>query len=403
MISRGDVFPPVHGAAVKIVRTAEAVARLGHKVFFLSDDRGRYHLFHGGRHEIRPIAGGIAGDRMVGQRQEALLAALGVPKDDRFLYSPMFDTGFWSRAINLARENSIEITHAEFPAFLVPALMARAVTGCPTVMVEHNVEYRRIRDSARISKEVQNRLKAWETSLCKMADRVITVSDNDRDILVRDSVRPSKISVISHGVDLENYGGELTSRRRSTRKRLGFDENEKIIIFHGVLNYPPNLHAVQRLALQILPRVLQKDHNARLLVVGDYPPKDLEQGNIMFTGCVAPRDLAGIIAAADVAVVPLVGGGGTRMKILEYFAAGVPVVSTKKGAEGLALSGNELVSAESDREIADAVHGLLEKPKKARALSRRAKIWVKDYGWDDVARQYVKMYREIIRGGPLKT
>jgi len=397
LISRGDVFPPTHGAAVKIVRTAEALAGLGQTVFFVSDDRGIYYRFdRRGCCELR-FDVGVPGDRGVRDRLDGLLATQGVPRDDRFLFAPMLDADFWRRAVVVARRHAIEIAQAEFPAYAAPALAARAATGCRTLVVEHNVEHLRIADSAGITPEVIARLRAWEVALCRAVDRVVTVSDNDRRLLVAAGVPGPRIRVLPHGVDLHRYRG---LERQRARKRLGIGAKEIVLVFHGVLNYPPNREAAIRLGERILPRLQKRGVRARALVAGDDPPQDRGGNGMVWAGCVPPEQLPETIAAADLAVVPLLGGGGTRMKILEYFAAGLPVVSTRKGAEGLPLQGGELLLADSDDELAEAIAGLLADRERARLLAAAGRAWVQRYDWSEIGRGYLEIYREILPGGP---
>lgn len=398
ILSRGDVFPPTHGAAVKIVRTAEALAGLGQTVFFVSDDRGIYHRFDArGRRELR-FPGGVPGDRGVAPVLDGLLAAQGVPAEDRFLFSPMIDLDFWRRARWVARRHAVEVAQAEFPAYAAPALAVRAtMTSLRTLIVEHNVEHLRIADSAGIGPEVVARLRAWEVALCRAVDRVVTVSENDRRLLVEAGVPGSRIRVLPHGVDLHRYRAPDRAR---ARRRLGLGANERVLIFHGVLNYPPNRDAAIRLGEQILPLLRARGLRVRVLVIGDNPPRDRGGDGVIWAGCVPPEQLAESIACADVAVVPLLHGGGTRMKILEYFAAGLPVISTRKGAEGLPLAGGEIWLADSDQQIADAVAALLEDADRARDLGAKGRDWVKQYDWSEIGRGYLKLYREILPGGP---
>ena len=92
---------------------------------------------------------------------------------------------------------------------------------------------------------------------------------------------------------------------------------------------------------------------ARVLAIGPEPPDETLPG-VTFTGPV--DDLPERIKGADLAVVPLRKGGGTRMKILDYFAAGVPVISTAKGMEGLPLQpGLHLRAVENPDDIAEAI------------------------------------------------
>ncbi|MGY6555912.1 MAG: glycosyltransferase family 4 protein, partial [Wenzhouxiangella sp.] len=115
--------------------------------------------------------------------------------------------------------------------------------------------------------------------------------------------------------------------------------------------------------------------------------------------------LTGALSLADLAVVPLISGGGTRMKILDYFAAGVPVISTAKGCEGLPLSdGRELLIRDDWDAFAESAAHLLQHPDQGRALAERATAFVEKLDWLEIGRRYehlfLRMARQPLVGGP---
>jgi glycosyltransferase involved in cell wall biosynthesis len=103
-----------------------------------------------------------------------------------------------------------------------------------------------------------------------------------------------------------------------------------------------------------------------------------QDANIIVSGMVA--DVRPYLASASVQVVPLISGGGTRLKILEALAAGCPVVSTHKGAEGLSLSAPfPLILADRDEDIVAAIAELWDNPILAENLARLGYEWAKTY------------------------
>jgi glycosyltransferase involved in cell wall biosynthesis len=112
--------------------------------------------------------------------------------------------------------------------------------------------------------------------------------------------------------------------------------------------------------------------------------------DIYFVGSI--DDLAEVIPAADLAVVTLQEGGGTRMKILDYFAAGVPVISTSKGIEGIPVeNGVEALIIDDFDAISDAIENLLNNPQEGAKLSEAASRFVDSLGWDAIARRYLPL------------
>jgi glycosyltransferase involved in cell wall biosynthesis len=150
-------------------------------------------------------------------------------------------------------------------------------------------------------------------------------------------------------------------------------------LFVGTLGYFPNEDAIRFFCDEILPALRTRiDRAVRVELVGGAPPgvRSLaELPGVMVRGQVP--DLAPFYAAADVAVAPLRAGGGTRIKILEAFAHGVPVVSTSIGAEGLDVaSGRHLLLADDAVDLAAACVRLAREPGLAAGLAERARALV---------------------------
>ena len=167
-------------------------------------------------------------------------------------------------------------------------------------------------------------------------------------------------------------------------------------MFHGPLNYPPNKEAVGILVNSVLPEILAKYPDVRLLIVGSDPPK-IFHDKIVVTGFV--KNLSQYIAAADIAVVPLKSGGGTRVKILEYMASGKAIVSTLKGAEGLNLKNGQdiLMTKHPDSKFVDSVLKLIEDSNLRRNMGINAKKKAElFYSWEKTANKAVKIYNELV-------
>jgi glycosyltransferase involved in cell wall biosynthesis len=148
------------------------------------------------------------------------------------------------------------------------------------------------------------------------------------------------------------------------------------LLFVGTFGYFPNADAARFLCDAVLPALRRlTDREIRIDLVGAGDTTALfqlaERPGVRLHGFV--DDLAPLYATADVAVVPLRAGGGTRIKILEAFAHGVPVVTTRLGAEGIAAAdGEHLLIADGAEAFARACLRVKERPELAAALSVRA-------------------------------
>ncbi|MBN9059534.1 glycosyltransferase family 4 protein [Kaistia sp. MMO-174] len=146
------------------------------------------------------------------------------------------------------------------------------------------------------------------------------------------------------------------------------------LLFIGHLGYKPNIAACGRLARRILPRLRRRLPEARLTLAGRHPARRVRRLAAAGVRIVAdPDELAPLLASAHIAVVPLTSGGGTRFKIVEAMAWGLPVVATRLAAEGLGLAdGEDLLLAESDRVFADTIESLWRDEGRRAALRSRA-------------------------------
>jgi len=160
-------------------------------------------------------------------------------------------------------------------------------------------------------------------------------------------------------------------------------EEENCIVFSGNLEYHPNIEAVRWFASAIWPRIRERNPGLKWNLIGRNPEAILgivkNDPSIRVIGPVA--DAVAAIAAGRVVVVPLLSGSGTRFKILEAWAAGRAVVSTKIGAEGLE-AGENLVTRDDPPAFADAVLELLNDRRRARALGEAGRaVYLDRYTW----------------------
>src|SRR5262249_11929239 len=157
------------------------------------------------------------------------------------------------------------------------------------------------------------------------------------------------------------------------------------LVFSGSMDWHPNEDAILYFIDTILPRIRRDVPGASLAVVGRNPSARLraaaERAGVLVTGTV--DDVRPFVREADVYVVPMRAGGGTRLKLFEALALAKPVVSTSIGAEGLALApGREVLIADAPRDFACAVVSLLRDPQRRRALGLAGRRLVEQrYSW----------------------
>lgn len=403
IVTREDLFPVDHGAAAKIYHTARVLSYEYDEVYLITLDREKFYVLNDGKmhEELYPrlIRGlwypteGVLRDR---------LTAMGIPNKESFLFFPMLDPNFRLRVLYVALQKRISVYQAEFPAFMDACTWAHRLFGGIRSIVEHNLEYDRIADTYGLTDAVRERMKTYEVDLCRRVEHVVAVSQNDRDGLVKAGVDAEKITLIPHGVDLEHFDfGQERDRvaaHHEIRQRYGITENDIVLVFHGIYSYAPNGEAAALIGSRILPSLNEKGYHPKCLAVGKYPPEKSNHPDLIYTD-VVPH-VAPYIAAADIAVVPLLDGGGTRMKILEYFAAGIPVVATAKGAEGIeVVPGSEIVIEEDMERFVDAVIDLIAHSEKRKAIGDAGRRFVEALDWRKIGKSYVRLYGTHLKKG----
>jgi glycosyltransferase involved in cell wall biosynthesis len=235
----------------------------------------------------------------------------------------------------------------------------------------HETEPRRLRRW--YVKRQWNKFQRFERRVFAAATRVIAVSDADAT-LMRTQFGVERVDIVENGVD------------RAAFEKVEGERDGNTIVFLGSLDWRPNLDAVDLLLGEIFPRVRQQCPAARLRLVGRKPPASLVERVRTCPGVELHADVPDVrphLAESGVMVVPLRIGGGSRLKILEALACGLPVVSTAVGAEGLRLRAEEdYVRAEGSAGLAEALCDALRNPGPLREMAERARRFVLDeYDW----------------------
>jgi glycosyltransferase involved in cell wall biosynthesis len=165
-------------------------------------------------------------------------------------------------------------------------------------------------------------------------------------------------------------------------------DKEEAIVFSGNMEYHPNTSAVRFFRREVWPRLRERWPGLVWRLLGKNPaavsPFTSGDARIQVTGAV--EDAVIEIARAKVAVVPLLSGSGTRLKILEAWAAGTPVVSTFLGAEGLPVrEGEHILLADNPVDFAEAVSRLLASNHLRRQIGAAGRLLLeKEFTWETV-------------------
>jgi len=283
----------------------------------------------------------------------------------------------------------IEGVHA---AGYLPAIAARG--ALPVVCDWHNIESELLRRYSEHAAGLGRRLYAWRTAavLERYEQRLAASCQAHIVVSRRDGARVlawapgADVRIVENGVDTAYFEATAASLPAARRR----------ILFVGSMDYHANIDGAVWFAREVWPLLRERIPGAVLTIAGRNPAPAVaalaSQPGVEVTGTVA--DVRPYYAEALAAVVPLRIGSGTRLKIPEAMAAGVPVVSTRLGAEGLDVTpGSDILLGDSPVELADAVAAVAMNRELAGSLAEAGLRLARErYDWSRVARPLLEIF-----------
>ena len=250
--------------------------------------------------------------------------------------------------------------------------------GVPSVLFTHNVEAEIFRRHADVVRNPVLRA-IWRNQTAKMArfeqrelaryNVVIAIAERDKAHFV-EHYGTTKVAVIPTGVNLDFYPFAAPDASNGAR-----------VMFSGSMDWRANIDSIEYFMDDVWPIIATARPNAEFTVIGRNPPDRLVESarkrgyKWTFTGFV--DDVRPYVRNAQVGVIPLRIGGGTRLKVYESMAMGCPVVSTTIGVEGLPLIPERHYElADTPDDFARAIIGLIDQPQRRAELAHRARAYV---------------------------
>lgn len=265
------------------------------------------------------------------------------------------------KIISLVKKEKYDVIIWEHPFLAWLAWIVRKRTGIKTIFHTHNLEYQRFRSLGKWWWPV---LKVYERWAFRFADYIFFISEEERAFAVdRWKIDRNKCREVTFGVTMEQQP-DKTSSRKTIADRHGIATHEKILLFNGLLSYPPNLEALVVILDQINPYLMpHKNFSYKIIVCGKGLPelmnalKDYAEKNIVYTGFV--DDIETYFKGADLFLNTVLRGGGIKTKMIESIGFGTTVISTKTGATGIhpEVCGDKLVIVPDNdwKQFAEAV------------------------------------------------
>lgn len=214
-----------------------------------------------------------------------------------------------------------------------------------------------------------HRMERYERAVCRAVRRVISVSPADTQMM-RNSFGVERIDDVPTGVDIDYF------------RRPANPEPTSDLVFVGAMDWLPNIDGALWFMQEVFPLILSARPRTTITFAGRNPSPEIRGlSGAHVTGTVP--DVRPYLWGASVSVVPLRIGGGTRLKIYEAMAAGLPVVSTRVGAEGLAVAdGRDICLADDAENFAHHVLQLLNNPGERKVLAPER------FSWESVADRF---------------
>lgn len=307
----------------------------------------------------------------------------------------------------LVEEHAYDVIHADQLSMAWWGRLAARLSGAHrphTLLDQHNAVYLLTQRIAETERNLVRRLIAarearafarYERTMCREFDAILTVTAEDREHLLKLFAPHEREYLAARFTEVPICGDPEAVSPVIHR------ESEQPTMLHlGTMFWPPNANGVLWFVREVLPLIHRQVPNARFVVAGKNPPPEVQalaaDPRVEVTGYVA--DPMPYLEAADAFVIPLHAGGGMRVKIVDAWLWGLPIVSTPVGAEGIRVQdGENILLAEDAPAFAQAVVRLLTEPDLNRRLRVAGRAWVEaNYAWQVVYRKVDKVYASLL-------
>jgi len=289
--------------------------------------------------------------------------------------------------------NNYDLIHAE-TFYVMPNLPE---TNLPVLLVEQTIEYLVYQNFVKnfsffplkplLYFDVA-KIKIWEKHYWKKAARLATMSEEDKKI-VQKHLKNIETDIVANGVDVDYFNKTKISK-----------PSRPTLLFVGNFKWLPNKDAARFLVEKMWPVIKKKVPNAVLWIVGKNPTDNIKRlagKDVKIDEFV--EDIRNAFGQASILVAPIRNGRGTKYKVLEAMATGLPVVTTPLGIEGIdAVNGREVLVAKSADGLTRLAVDLLLKPSLGEKVAENAKKLVDTrYNWQTISNNLDRIYRELGR------
>jgi GT2 family glycosyltransferase len=386
-VSPYSIYPPIHGGAVFMLEAIRELAK-----------RNNLYVLTFVDHPEEAKA-----NRSLEQVARKVEAYVRRPKPGRhFALRSHAQETFWDpsfaalldKFVYLYDIDVIQFEYTQLAQYRLP------LEHTPQCLFEHDVYFRSVARQM-LSRPGGFLLKAqeflewlramrFEIGAAGMFDAIFTCHEEEQRLLesLLNGRRPPVISGLRAVIDVSSHSFPGGPRRPDS------------LLFVGNFQHRPNVDGLKYFCSQVLPLIRARRPTVTFTVVGAHATPEIQRmwsgEEIRWLGQVP--DIREPLSQHAVFVCPILAGAGMRVKILEAFASGIPVVSTPLGAEGISVQqGVHLMLAASPEEFAAATLDLLQNPEAASAMARNARQLVEaSYDWPAAALELERIYRQLL-------
>ncbi|MBC7874912.1 MAG: glycosyltransferase family 4 protein, partial [Ferruginibacter sp.] len=263
-------------------------------------------------------------------------------------FSRYIDRSLVKKITSLVKKEGFDTLICEHPYFAWLAFAVKKKTGIKVIIHTHNIEYQRFRSTGRWWWPI---LKGYEKRSFEKADGLFFITPEDKDFAITKwKIAKEKCIDLPFGVEISAYPADRPACRQVIVQTHGIQQDEKILLFNGLLNYKPNMEALKIILDRINPLLVSQPlFNYKIIICGKGLPEEMNNlkayadKNIIYAGFV--EDIETYLKATDIFINPVQTGGGVKTKMIEAIAYGATVIATGTAATGVLrkICGDKLI------------------------------------------------------------
>lgn len=387
-------YPPHDGGAIAMYNTTKYLQKAGNNVTVLALNTNKHYQTPESIKDICTAVHAIDINTDIRMFKAMFNLFKSVPYNvERFISKK-----FSEKLKELLQNQTFDIVHLEgtFVAWYIDII--RKYTDIPIFLRSHNVEYliwERLYKNAPHSPQAQyirylaKKLKRFEAKYFNKFDGILAITEEDARRMREDLKVTVPIEVIPAGVDFDSF--TLNPQIETLPNSL---------FLFGSLDWMPNVEAVLWFYHKVFTQLRQEIPDVKLYIGGKNPPQEIlnlhDENEVFIYGNVpSARDF---MQSFEIMLVPLLSGGGMRIKIIEGMAMQKVIISTSIGAEGIQIAPEQnILIANTPEEFITQIKCCFENQELKQKLAQNALQTVKKYyDWQAITQKTIEFYQAVI-------